>query len=627
MELRPRTDVSPRGLQITIADTVRIDNAAPIAQGDWVLRLILDAELAVGAQILVQPDDGVTFSPPSGKVEGDVAVEWAGGTPGGPPFLIVGEPGASRIEARQFVARAGAGFAWNSAAGRGEGVFKIAGEIKGGKFVVSLAGADGFLGTILAGFGLESDFDVGLGFSTRDGVFFQGSATLDIQLPLHVSLGPVDLSALTLTVGLEDSGFPIGLAADIKAMLGPLQAVVQQIGVRAIVSLPPDRSGNAGPVDFALAFKPPSGVGLSIDAGIVKGGGYLFIDVERGEYAGALELTFSGFIALKAIGLISTRMPDGSTGFSLLIIITAEFGSGIQLGFGFTLLAVGGLLGLNRTMRLQPLMEGIRTGAINSIMFPQDVVANAPKIISDLRVIFPPQQGIFLIGPMAKLGWGTPTLISLALGIIIEIPGNIAILGVLKVALPADDVAVLILQVNFAGAIEFDKKRVYFFAALFESRVVFMTIEGEMGLLVAFGDDANFVVSVGGFHPRFSPPPLPFPSPRRVSVSLVNSPIARVRIEGYFAVTSNTVQFGARAELFFGLDEINVQGHLAFDALFQFSPFYFIISISASFSVNVLASACSACASAATWRGRPPGGRTARARSRCCSSTSRSIST
>src|SRR2546423_3072272 len=188
---------------------------------------------------------------------------------------------------------------------------------------------------------------------------------------------------------------------------------------------------------------------------------------------------------------------------------------------------------------------------------------------------------------MAKLGWGTPLLISISLGIIIEIPGNITILGVLKVVMPGDDAALIVLQVNFVGAIEFDKKRLYFFAALFESRIVFMTIEGEMGLLAAFGDDANFVLSVGGFHPRFSPPPLPFPSPRRISISLLNTPTSRLRIEGYFAVTSNTVQFGARADLFFGLDSLNVQGFLSFDALFQFSPFHFIIEISASLSVKV----------------------------------------
>jgi hypothetical protein len=178
--------------------------------------------------------------------------------------------------------------------------------------------------------------------------------------------------------------------------------------------------------------------------------------------------------------------------------------------------------------------------------------------------------------------------VTLSLGVIIEIPGNIAILGVLKITLPDENAALLVLQANFIGAIEFDKKRVWFFASMFESRILFMTIEGEMGLLVAWGDDANFVVSVGGFHPAFTAPPLPFPEPRRIAISILNTDFARIRVEGYFAVTSNTVQFGARAELYFGLDAFNIDGHLAFDALFQFSPFYFIITISASLSVKVL---------------------------------------
>ena len=139
-------------------------------------------------------------------------------------------------------------------------------------------------------------------------------------------------------------------------------------------------------------------------------------------------------------------------------------------------------------------------------MFPQDVVANAQRIISDLRTFFPPRQDTFVIGPMAKIGWGTPTLASLSLGIVIEIPGNIAILGVLRVALPADEAALIVLQVNFLGAIEFDKKRFYFFAAIYDSRILFLTIEGEMAVAAAFGDDALFVLSVGGFHPDFDPP-------------------------------------------------------------------------------------------------------------------------
>src|SRR5262249_19679341 len=151
---------------------------------------------------------------------------------------------------------------------RAEGTFKLEGEVKNGKLVVSLDSADGFIGKILGGFGLESDFSVGIGFSTKQGFFFQGSATLDIQLPIHIQLGPVELSALTLTVGIQGNTFPIGLRTDIKAALGPLQGVVQQIGMGVDLSIPDNRKGNAGPVDFKLKFLPPKGVGLSLDLAV-----------------------------------------------------------------------------------------------------------------------------------------------------------------------------------------------------------------------------------------------------------------------------------------------------------------------------------------------------------------------
>lgn len=504
--------------------------------------------------------------------------------PGETERRLLGAPDASKLTVQNVVFFGGARFV---PAGKLDTFAGI--QIEKARAVVKPGPdeADSFVAKLLGDGGIEAELSFGLEVSSVSGFHVSGSGALEVSIPVHVTFGPIDFQALTLALKPKNGTMEIEAGATIAGKLGPLAAVVEGVGFKLVARFPDPPNGNLGPIDAAFAFKPPTAVGLSIDAGVIRGGGFLRIDPDRGEYAGNLELTFSEVISLKAIGLITTKMPDGSKGFSLLIIITAEFGTGIQLGFGFTLLGVGGLLGLNRTVQLQPLMEGIRTGAVESIMFPKDVITNAPKIISDLRIIFPPREGTFLIGPMAKLGWGTPTLISISLGIIIEIPGNIAILGILKIAIPADEIALIILQVNFAGAIEFDRKRLYFFAALFESRIVFLTIEGEMGLLVALGDDANFVVSVGGFHPRFNPPPLPFPSPKRIAVSLLNTPVSRLRIEGYFAVTSNTVQFGARVDVFFGLDEVNVQGNLQFDALFQFSPFFFLIEISASLSVNV----------------------------------------
>ncbi|MEW2354303.1 DUF6603 domain-containing protein [Spirillospora sp. NPDC029432] len=554
---------------------------------DVTLTVRSDLDLRGGIALRVRPGrpietvvgfDGGTPSSKNGSIEAVVER----GNADVPPKLIVGSADGTRLQFRKIGAAGGV-------RPDGDGVDVYAEfELTGLEFVFSPGGADGFIATILPDAGFTVGADLTVGISHSNGFYFRGTSNLELQVPTHIDLGPVEIQSLTISASPDGDGVPIGLGAAFKAELGPIQAVVEQIGLTANLAARPDHDGNLGPLDVSLAFKSPKGVGLKLDAGIVAGGGYLYFDPDRGEYAGALELEFAGFIEVKAIGLITTRMPDGTEGFSLLIVLTAEFGGGgIQLGFGFTLLGVGGILGLNRRMDFKALAEGVASGSIESVMFPRDVIANAPRIISDLRKFFPPQDGRFLVGPMAKIGWGTPTLVSVSLGVIVEIPpGNIAILGVLKCVLPGEDVPLLVLQVNFIGAFEVDKSRLWFFARLVDSRVLTITIDGGMGLLVYMGDNPDFVLSVGGFHPSFKPPPLPFPVPPRVSMDILNAPGRLIRVSGYFAVTSNTVQFGAKAELRLGFDDFGLEGHLAFDALFRFSPFAFLIQISAGVSLK-----------------------------------------
>ncbi len=576
-----------QGIAIAIVTTGSLDKLEIPISGNLALDFSASIDASAGVAMILKPGQtpqlianyDVSGSPvTSGELTATVTYSVPDTDD---PFSILALPGGSGITARQASFLGGLG-----RTGKGDLDPKFEIGLKKGKLTITTAGADGFLSKILPGDGINLDFDLAVGWSRDTGVYIQGNAGLNIAIPLHVDLGPMSLEWLYLDLDLGGGGLTLIPAIGATGQLGPLSAAVDHIGIKLLTTFPPN-GGNLGPANLDIAFKPPTGVGLDLNAGVVSGGGFLYIDTEHGEYAGALQLMFADFLTLTAIGLITTKMPDGSSGFSLLLIITADFGAGIQLGFGFTLLAVGGLVGLNRTMLLQPLMDGVRSGAVDSIMFPQDVVKNAMKIISDLKAIFPPQEGIFLIGPMAKLGWGEPTLISLSLGVIIEMPGNVAILGVLKLALPANDIAVIVIQVNFAGAIEFDKSRLYFFASLYDSRVLFITIEGEMGVLMAWGSDSNFVVSVGGFHPQYSPPPLPFPSPRRISVDIINESYARIHCDGYFAVTSNTCQFGAHSDFFFGFSACSVEGHSGFDALLQFSPFHFIVEISTSFSVKV----------------------------------------
>ena len=587
LDLRP-TSSGPPGLEVDLALPAQLDQTStfPLSPPTWVVTITNHVAIVARASGSIRPPFAIDLAPPSGgQISASTALALTAQPPD--PMILLGDTGGSRAQLSSITLGGGLQLTWDSGSGTATGGPTAQGAITGGKVVIDTSQGDGFISTLLSGVHVESDFAIQFTFSPEDGVRFEGSGSLQIQLPTHVTLGPVDIESLYIVAGIDNGNFPVELSAAISGQLGPLAASVDRLGAIVTLSFPPG-GGNIGPGQVDVAFKPPTGVGLSLDLAVITGGGFLSIDTARGEYSGVLQFQIAGFIGVTAIGLLNTKNPDGSPGFSLLIILTADFGPGFQLGFGFTLNAVGGLLGLNRTMLFQPLMDAVRSGAIDSIMFPRDVVANAPKIISDLRAIFPPQQGTFLIGPMAKLGWGEPTLVSVSLAVIIVIPpGDIAILGVLRLALPADDVAILELQVNFAGALEFSKSRLYFFASLYDSHLLFITIQGEMGLLVAWGDDADFVVTVGGFHPRFSPPPLPFPTPQRIEVDLINESYARIRATGYFAVTTNTVQFGSTSDMFFGFSALSVQGHSSFDALIQFSPFHFSVEISTSFSVNV----------------------------------------
>jgi hypothetical protein len=554
----------------------------------WKATLTTRGTFSAGLAASVFPSGTVAVAPPEASLVFEANLGLVAGYPDR-KVIFIGAAGGSRLEAQSLGGSVGAILRVNPPAGEAFSEPRIAVFLHGGKLVLDMSNSDGFLSTILSGVNVQADFNLDGTWSPAAGLQLTGNAGLEIQLPVHLDLGIARIDSIYL-IGRVGGNPPLAveLSTQLTANLGPLRASVDRVGVNVPVAFPANADGNLGPIDLRFAFKPPNGVGLSVDAGVVKGGGYLFFDFDRGEYAGALELVFSEWIALKAIGLVTTRLPDGSSGFSLLVIISVEFGTGIQLGLGFTLLGVGGLLGLHRTVNIDPLREAVRTGAVESVMFPRNVVENAPRLISDLRRFFPTVQDQFLVGPMAKIGWGTPTLASVSLGVIVEFPNvTLTILGVVKVTLPHENAAVLRLQVNFVGRIEPANQLLWFYAELYDSRVLFMTLEGGMGLLVKWGDQPNFVLSVGGFHPRYTPPPLPFPAPPRIAVSLLSTPLARVRIEGYFAVTSNSAQFGARVEVFIGVSAFRVEGHLSFDALFRFDPFYFSFDLSVSLSVKV----------------------------------------
>jgi len=577
---------SPPGLkaELSLPGNATFDDTVDFSDL-WKGTVHLEANYAAGVGFTLHPAFAVNAIPPTGNFDLKLLLGLKAQNTDGTPVTLLAVAGGTRLQAKSIGGSVGIDAHLSTSGGEIEPEVQL--QVEDGKLIVDFSQGDGLIQKLLAGVKLEAKFPLTATWNPKDGLRVTGDAGLEVFIPLHQNLAIVDLNGLYFSLGIgSDSALHIGLAAQVTAHLGPIVATLDRIGADAAISFPPNGSGRLGMADFHLDFVPPKGVGLALDAGVIKGGGFLSVDTAKGEYVGALELTFQDLIALKAIGIINTKLPDGSPEFALLILVTAEFVP-IQLGFGFTLVGVGGLLGLNRRLDTEALCVGVRTGALNSVLFPQDIIANITRIISDIKDIFPIAVEHFVIGPMGKLGWGTPTLLSLEIGVIIDLPTPaIVIGGVLQASLPAEDLPILHLQVNFAGGIDFQKGLIWFDASLYDSHLLIYTLTGDMALRIGWGDQAIFILTVGGFHPSFSEIPPDLRNLRRLSISLLSGDNPRLTCATYFAITSNTVQNGSRVELYAEGCGLNIYGFLGYDLLVQFNPFHFIADLDAGLALR-----------------------------------------
>jgi hypothetical protein len=457
--------------------------------------------------------------------------------------------------------------------------------LDGASLTIAAGDGDGFLRSVLPSKPIVVDLPLAFDWSPKNGLRVRGAPALEITLPVHLSAGPLTLYAITLALRARET-VEFELSAAMSFRLGPCTASADRLGIGIELE---QRSGSIGPADLSIGFKPPDGIGLSIDAGPVSGGGLL---VHRdGVYAGVASLAFADF-GVDAVGLLATKMPDGSAlpapGWSLLLVVTGELR--VQLGFGFTLNRVGGLLGIHRSAAVDALRAGARTGSLGEVMFPAAPETSGLQLFSALEEFFPvtPERHIF--GPMVQIGWGpgTASFVTLDVALLFELPAplRLIIVGLLRVVLPDEDKAIVKLKMDALGVIDFEREEVSIDASLYESSIAGFPLTGDMAMRMCWGAHASFALSVGGFHPRFTPP-AGFPALRRVAISLAEGSNLRIRLEGYLALTAATVQFGARLELYAGLGEFSVNGLFYFDALFQFAPrFGFMVDLGAGVTVR-----------------------------------------
>ncbi|HKR12742.1 MAG TPA: DUF6603 domain-containing protein, partial [Pyrinomonadaceae bacterium] len=217
----------------------------------------------------------------------------------------------------------------------------------------------------------EGDIAVnGAGFVLQDGKPLDlGSSPGGAGRIPGITIDKLDLSGNPL-----DSGLVVDAQLSTTIKTGPFTATLRELGVHG-------RLIASGPSLTERSFRPPTTIGIVVDAEQVKGGGLIgrISDAQKEEYNGIIELSIVERISVKGFVILTTRTAEGR-GYSLVVLIFVEGFTPIPLGLGFSLTGIGGLLAINRTFDEEVLRTGLKNHTLDSVMFPKDPIRNAPQI-------------------------------------------------------------------------------------------------------------------------------------------------------------------------------------------------------------------------------------------------------
>lgn len=435
---------------------------------------------------------------------------------------------------------------------------------------------------------ISAKFDLALAYDYIKGFKMDGGYTFHIDIDCNnKQIGPLTLSGLGIDLGSvknEIGSLQLCVGSSFTISLGDsVTMTFDNLGVGASVNL--FKKGDNGKLalgdfDLDFKFKFPEGIGIAIDCEVVKGAALIGYDDEKKELFGAMELS-----VLEKFGVGAMLIMTFGDNFSMVAMLSVRFSPGIPLGMGFSLTAIGGMLGLNRMLDYDAIRESVRNGSLASVFFVEDVMKHIGDMRKAAEKIFPAKRDQFFVGLLGQISY--EPVVKCSFGLMFQAPDplSIIIVGDLKVAIEGADV--IRINVAFSGEIDFNKG-LQFDAALYDSEIVGIRLEGDMAFRLFWGGPVKgFLMSVGGFHPAYKPEEAMHVSDMRRLAMKLDYDVLKVGLETYLAITSNTFQIGAHLDIKVGWDKFGIIGYAGFDALFQFDPFMFMFDIEAGMAVMI----------------------------------------
>ncbi len=451
---------------------------------------------------------------------------------------------------------------------------------------------------------LTTSLDLGLFWSNRLGLHIEGGSGLDLYLAVRRSIGSGWLGATLSYVRIAGTfdqtpdGTRLGLQATIGVQLSFLRATLSLDGLGAgLFANTREPGGNLlgiGHVEGDAIV--PTGIGLRLDWGPVKGGGFFSYDDKLDRYSGAVEIALGSQWALRGVGFCEPR-PDPGSHHQTTTLVTATFEQDIPSP-GFTISGLGFLFGLHRRADPEAMRDALPSGAISAVLFPRDPLGRTAELVDSLATMFPaaPEDadthifGVLLEGSFAK------RYAIAKIGFLFEFGTGSANLSRVLVpfsldAGPGGELArVFSLHVLGLGHYDASTGDLEINAVLRNSRLCGGDLTG--GLVVFHGDpdpdDADHsrgtFISVGGYHPSYygGKGPRRARVDQRLGIVIAHGQSVKLEVSFYLAFVPGGVHLGMRGHLFAQAAGFGIDGKLWFDGVTNWSFDDFTVDIGGS---------------------------------------------
>jgi hypothetical protein len=385
-------------------------------------------------------------------------------------------------------------------------------------------------------------------------------------IPIHAGFGPIFISEIG--VGLSNTAAT--LAIDGGVSIAGLTAQVDQLSTTIPYAHVTDPSQWS--IDLKGLAVGYSGPGISIAGGLVK------FDGPPVEYDGMLLIKI-GSIGAIVIGSYSV-VGSGPDEYTSLAIFGGVFVPiGLTPIINLTGIALG--LGYNRRLIVPEDLRRIPDFMLVKALDRPEALANNPmQALFEFREQVPPARGALWLAAGVRGTSFEVVNITAVLYVALDRGVDVGLLGVARMALPADDAAVVSIELALKARFSTSEGLFSVQAQLTDNSWLITRecqLTGGFAFFMWFRR-SQFLLTIGGYHPSFQPLP-EYPVVPRVGYRWNFMGVVQIKGEAYFALTNTAVMTGTRMEATYGPGWIQVWFHAHTDILVTWDPFHYDVEI------------------------------------------------